>query len=420
MGAEAFLEAGPKEVQLRTVRPNVMQQGEGGNSSGSKDSWTRVLEREAEVVGEGLSQGGDGLKTGKEKEGESVDLGSDEGEELEEAEAPVIRKAPKGPTQKEREEHEATHLPYRSWCKHCVRERGRNKPHRRQDEEDKDEEKEKAVPRISMDYFFMSEEEQQASENPLIIMVDESTGNKYMRAVGKKGLGEGNEMEWLIKDMDDELKGWGHPGGAGDRLIMKSDGEAAMVAVREALAKYHGSISPEQPPKGESQANGVVEEAGKTVRGLVKVMKDQMEDKAQVKIGESDEIMHWLVRWAAMVHSRFQKGTDGKTAYERQKGRKCKTEAVPFGEKVMYKKLKESGEKKKVLEDKWDEGVWLGHSRHSPEIMIGTRDGVVRAWAVKRLPAESRWDGVLMKSMKGTPSQPNPTCQAFMYPSAFE
>ena len=29
----------------------------------------------------------------------------------------------------------------------------------------------------------------------------------------------------------------------------------------------------------------------------------------------------------------------------------------------MYKKLKQSGEKKKVLEEKWAEGVWLGHSQ---------------------------------------------------------
>ena len=62
--------------------------------------------------------------------------------------------------------------------------------------------------RISMDYFFMSQDEEKASANPLMVMVDESNGNKYMRAVGKKGLGEGNEMDWLIIDMHEELKSW--------------------------------------------------------------------------------------------------------------------------------------------------------------------------------------------------------------------
>ena len=32
-----------------------------------------------------------------------------------------------------------------------------------------------------------------------------------MRAVEKKGLGEGSEMDWLIKDMHEELKHVGLP-----------------------------------------------------------------------------------------------------------------------------------------------------------------------------------------------------------------
>ena len=33
---------------------------------------------------------------------------------------------PKMPTRTEIEEHNLTHLPYRSWCRHCVRGRGRS------------------------------------------------------------------------------------------------------------------------------------------------------------------------------------------------------------------------------------------------------------------------------------------------------
>ena len=32
---------------------------------------------------------------------------------------------PSKPTDEERREHELTHLPFRSWCRHCVRGRGR-------------------------------------------------------------------------------------------------------------------------------------------------------------------------------------------------------------------------------------------------------------------------------------------------------
>ena len=197
------------------------------------------------------------------------------------------------------------------------------------------------VPKISMDYFFMNQDDEKASENLMLLMVDETGGNRYMRAVGRKGLGNNNEMDWLIKDLDEELKPRRYPGGDKEELIFKSDGERSIVAVREALAKYHGGkITPELSPKGESSSNGRVEEAGKTVRGLVKVLKDQMEFKTYMTIESSDVIMQWLVRWSAMLYSRYKTGADGKTAYQRQKGKPCRMEVIPFGEMVMYKKLK--------------------------------------------------------------------------------
>ena len=50
-------------------------------------------------------------------------------------------------------------------------------------------------------------------------------------------------------------------------MIFKSDGEPAIVALREALARCHGGrVTPEQPPRGEHQANGLAEEASRTVR----------------------------------------------------------------------------------------------------------------------------------------------------------
>ena len=38
----------------------------------------------------------------------------------------VVRKHdPRQPSEQEREEHEMTHLPFRSWCRHCIMVRGR-------------------------------------------------------------------------------------------------------------------------------------------------------------------------------------------------------------------------------------------------------------------------------------------------------
>ena len=59
-------------------------------------------------------------------------------------------------------------------------------------------------------------------------------------------------MNWLIEDISKALKSWGHTGGPGSELIGKTDGEPAIVALREAFMKYHGGIMiPETPAKGE-------------------------------------------------------------------------------------------------------------------------------------------------------------------------
>ena len=60
-----------------------------------------------------------------------------------------------------------------------------------------------------------------ASDNPMMVMVDESTGNKYMRAVLHEGLGVDGDHSWLVKDMHQELKAWGHPGGGQNPLVWK-------------------------------------------------------------------------------------------------------------------------------------------------------------------------------------------------------
>lgn len=352
----------------------------------------------------GAGSSNDGLSqevvAGEEEEEEAT-----RSEEGEDGRDPQTLRAPHRVSKEEREVHELTHTPYRAWCRHCVRARGRNAPHRTREED----RKKGGVPKVSMDYFFMSQVDEQAHKNPILVMIDESTGEKYARAVGQKGIGGDREMDWLIKDLSEELRVWGHPGGEGGHIILKSDGERSIVAVREALAKYHGGkVVPESPPRGESQSNGVVEEAGKTIREFVRVLKDQVEEKASIKLECAEVLTAWMVRWAAMVCSRYLVGKDGLTAYERRRGRKCKTPVVAFGEKVWYKELRANKERRDKFESEWREGIWLGHSRGSNEAIIGTQEGAVKAYAVKRQDEDHRWDAELIKALQGTPQQPDP------------
>ena len=170
----------------------------------------------------------------------------------------------------------------------------------------------------------MSKKDEDAKENPIIVMVDEITGDKYARATGRKGVGDNGELDWLIQDMVEELKSWGHTGGSNGHIIMKCDNENAVKALRDAVGRLLGGrIIPENPPKGESQSNGRIEEAGRTVRGFVRVLKDQIEDNAKISLDGTDPIVQWMIRWGAMLPSRFLVGKDGKTSHERKRGRRC-------------------------------------------------------------------------------------------------
>ena len=163
-----------------------------------------------------------------------------------------------------------------------------------------------------LNYHFMSTCDAENGKNPVLAMKDESTGNRYLRAVGHKGV-EG--MDWLVKDLHEEQKSWGHMGGSGGNIVVKTDGESSIVALREALAEYHGgAVTPETPPTGESQAHGSAEDNGRRMRSLIQVYLNQLEEKANIKLQATDSILQWLIRWVAMAYSRYKLGADGKNA----------------------------------------------------------------------------------------------------------
>ena len=59
------------------------------------------------------------------------------------------------------------------------------------------------------------------------------------------------------------------------RLILKSDQEPSIVALRDAVKHgWHGEIVPEGSPKDESKSNGEVEHAVQSVHGLARTLKD--------------------------------------------------------------------------------------------------------------------------------------------------
>ena len=102
-------------------------------------------------------------------------------------------RAPRAPTAQERDEHNLTHLPYRSWCPHCIRGKSKASPHKQSAEDCK----EKAM--ISIDYAFLGspaeqgevltdEEALKRGYSPCLILWDHKGKGLYAYAVEKKEL----------------------------------------------------------------------------------------------------------------------------------------------------------------------------------------------------------------------------------------
>ena len=55
------------------------------------------------------------------------DEAEEAGNEEEEAKKPKGATVPRGPSQQEVKEHMLTHMPFRSWCQHCVKGKAKGK-----------------------------------------------------------------------------------------------------------------------------------------------------------------------------------------------------------------------------------------------------------------------------------------------------
>ena len=79
----------------------------------------------------------------------------------------------------------------------------------------------------------------------------------------------------------------------------------------------------------------------------------------------------------------------GKTAIERNKGKKATVMGIEFGEKVLHKK--KFKDKSSKIEPRWEKGIIVGIRLKSGEFWIATPDGIKKIRSVRRLPFEARW-----------------------------
>ena len=335
-----------------------------------------------------------------------------------EGQSPALLRGPIRPSAEDVDRHDATHVPYRSWCPICVAARGKEAPHKRQVGAGRERRK-ASLPKFSLDYQELKSKpkiqaESQAAadvESVLRIVVgkDEATGAVVAHRIEAKGPTDEWIVRRLVKDVE-EL-------GRGD-IIVKTDGEPAMIAIQRGMAVLRKDLmtKPENPLAYNPESNGAAEKAVQDVSGQIRTLKLAVEARIGAMIPENHNMMDWIIEHAAYVLTRFSVGHDGMTAYERLTGRKWIRPMVEIGEVVLAKfalpKLgygKRKGQKNKLV-TRAIRCVLVGQaSRTGEHVVVKPNGDAARCRTVFRVPLEDRWSADAVLGVRATPRRPTPS-----------
>ena len=274
-------------------------------------------------------------------------------------------------------EHKMTHQPYRNWCEICIKAKGKDWDHR------KDLGKERGLSEYSFDYCFPRDEF--GFKLTVLVGRERVTGTSFATAVPMKGSTGTSTMEKqleFMKEVGDEAQ----------QVIVKSDQEPSIEALIDDLVKEReaGRTLVEVSPVGSRGSNGVVERAVQGIEGQLRAALLELESRLGVQVAAEEPIITFLPEYVAYLINRLEVGKDGKTAYERVKGKKGTVIGLEFGEKVLWKKRKANKEAK--LRSRWAHGIFVGVKKSSGELWVTTKAGGLKnVRAVNRIPVEERW-----------------------------
>jgi len=216
--------------------------------------------------------------------------------------------------------------------------------------------------------------------------------------VPKKGISE----SWVDVRVSVFINGFGYK-----KLLFRSDNELSIVALRKKIAAgCHAQVIEEDAIAGESPSNGLAEVGIKIVEGVARTHKIDLEQKIKKEVDNRSILLSWLVEHACTVYNRCAVLQDGRTPWQRAYGKSSSLPLIPFGEKVLFKRLKVSGSHKNSLAPRFEYGIYLGSRSKSGEHFVGVEEGVMRCRDLSRLSEDRRWDIEMIEKIKGTPWAP--------------
>ena len=228
----------------------------------------------------------------------------------------------------------------------CRGARARDRPHRRQANRGAN-----SVPTVVFDYGFMGAEGE-AETTPILVVRDVDSKMLFSHVVQRKGLIADHGVRQLVRDI--ERLGY-------HKVCLKCDGEPALTSMQhEVVKRRQFDTILENSPVGDSQSNGIAERAVQSVAQQIRVMRHSLQQKMGAVLPGPHPVTCWLVEHASDLLNKYQLGEDGRTAYQRLRGKVWSRDVVEFGEKVHDRMNLKNLPREQKLEPRWEEGFFLG------------------------------------------------------------
>ena len=256
------------------------------------------------------------------------------------------------------------------------------------------------VGEFHFDYCFLKGKSGDEEEATTLVGVDKGSDAVLAHVVPQKGAA----WQWVASQLDRDVRRFGYHG----RLVLKSDGENAATELMRELARKRRSEATvvEQSKPYDSKSNGRAENTVKRLESQARTLKIATELAVGKRLSVVAPIFEWLVQHAADVLTKCSVGQDGRTPYERLKGKRYHGLMVPFASMVYLKvpgKLQGG-----VMSERWIPGMWLGKRWTSDEHVVGLSGGkVVRGRDVRPFPDDEMYDAGFVEALIGTPQNPS-------------
>ena len=169
-------------------------------------------------------------------------------------------------------------------------------------------------------------EETTEGTTPILNLKDDQPQNVFSNVVPEKGAND-FVVKQIIQDIDST--------GMTD-IIFKTDNEQSMLAIQHRVKQMrsHRTVL-ENSVRGQSKTNVFIENANRFVAGQIRTLRSALQQNLQQPIDRNHIVITWLVKYASTLITMFHVGKDGKTTYQRRKGKIIHPIFAEFCEKVM-------------------------------------------------------------------------------------